>query len=46
MTIPGRPPFFFGPLSRVVTTRGGEYFFVPGTNGLGYLAAAAGGGAA
>jgi Dyp-type peroxidase family len=46
MTIPGRPPFFFGPLSRVVTTRGGEYFFAPGINGLGYLAAAAGGGVA
>jgi Dyp-type peroxidase family len=39
MTVPGRPPFFFGPLSRVVTTRGGEYYFAPGINGLRYLAA-------
>jgi Dyp-type peroxidase family len=42
MTVPGTPPFFFGPLSRVVHTRGGEYFFVPGINGLQFLAAAAG----
>jgi hypothetical protein len=33
-------------LSRVVTVRGGEYFFVPGINGLRFIAAAAGGGAA
>jgi Dyp-type peroxidase family len=46
MTVPGNPPFFIGPLSRVVTVKGGEYFFVPGTNGLQFLAAAAGGGAA
>jgi Dyp-type peroxidase family len=39
MTIPGRPPFFFGPLSRVVTMRGGEYYFAPGINGLRHLAA-------
>jgi Dyp-type peroxidase family len=38
MTVPGRPPFFFGPLSRVVTTRGGEYYFAPGINGLRHLA--------
>ena len=38
MTVPGRPPFFYGPLSRVVTTRGGEYYFAPGINGLRYLA--------
>jgi Dyp-type peroxidase family len=38
MTIPGRPPFFMGPLSRVVTMRGGEYYFAPGINGLRYLA--------
>jgi Dyp-type peroxidase family len=38
MTIPGRPPYFAGPLSRVVTTRGGEYYFAPGINGLEYLA--------
>ncbi|MDQ2759731.1 MAG: Dyp-type peroxidase [Actinomycetota bacterium] len=46
MTVPGSPPFFVGPLARVVTVRGGEYFFVPGINGLRFLAAAAGGGAA
>jgi hypothetical protein len=34
-----------GPLSRLVTMRGGEYFFVPGINGLQYLAGAADGGA-
>ena len=38
MTVPGRPPFFLGPLSRVVTVRGGEYLFVPGINGLQHLA--------
>lgn len=46
MTVPGSPPFFLGPLSRVVTVKGGEYFFVPGINGLHFLGAAAGGGAA
>jgi hypothetical protein len=46
MTVPGSPPFFVGPLSRVVTVRGGEYLFVPGINGLRFIAAAAGGGAA
>jgi Dyp-type peroxidase family len=46
MTVPGSPPFFVGPLSRVVTVRGGEYFFVPGINGLRFIGAAAGGGAA
>jgi Dyp-type peroxidase family len=39
MTVPGRPPFFYGPLSRVVTMRGGEYYFAPGINGLRHLAA-------
>ena len=39
MTVPGRPPFFVGPLSRVVTMRGGEYYFAPGINGLRHLAA-------
>jgi Dyp-type peroxidase family len=46
LTVPGRPPFFLGPLSRVVTVKGGEYFFVPGVNGLHFLAAAGGGAAA
>lgn len=45
LTVPGNPPFFFGPLRRVVTVKGGEYFFVPGINGLQYLASAAGSGA-
>ncbi len=41
LTVPGKdaPPFFVGPLSRVVTVRGGEYYFTPGINGLQYLAA-------
>jgi Dyp-type peroxidase family len=39
MTIPGSPPYLFGPLSRAVTVRGGDYFFCPGVNGLRYLAA-------
>jgi len=39
MTIPGTAgPFFLGPLSRVVTMRGGEYYFTPGINGLHHLA--------
>jgi Dyp-type peroxidase family len=46
MTVPGDPPFLLGPLERLVTVKGGEYFFVPGINGLQFLAAAAGGGAA
>ncbi len=41
MTVPGNPPFFVGPLQRVVTVKGGEYFFVPGINGLQFLASAA-----
>lgn len=43
MTVPGTPPTFVGPLSRVVRMRGGEYFFAPGVNGLHYLAALPGG---
>jgi Dyp-type peroxidase family len=46
MTIPGNPPFFLGPLQRVVTVKGGEYFFVPGINGLEFLSSAAASGAA
>jgi len=39
MTIPSKSgPFFLGPLSRVVTMRGGEYYFTPGINGLHHLA--------
>ena len=33
MTIPGSPPRFVAPLTRFVTTRGGEYLFVPGLSG-------------
>ena len=46
MTVPGNPPFFIGPLQRVVTVKGGEYFFVPGINGLEFLASAGASGAA
>jgi Dyp-type peroxidase family len=46
MTIPGNPPFFLGPLQRVVTVKGGEYFFVPGINGLEFIASTAASGAA
>jgi deferrochelatase/peroxidase EfeB len=38
MTINGAPPFLVAPLQRTVTVAGGEYFFVPGINGLRYLA--------
>ena len=38
MTIPGSPPRFVAPLARYVTTRGGEYLFVPGLSGLRWLA--------
>ena len=41
LTVPGNPPFFVGPLQRAVTVKGGEYFFVPGVNGLEFLANAA-----
>jgi Dyp-type peroxidase family len=41
LTVPGNPPFFVGPLQRAVTVKGGEYFFVPGINGLEFLASAA-----
>jgi Dyp-type peroxidase family len=43
MTVPGNPPFFVGPLRRIVTVRGGGYFFVPGVNGIEFLASVAGG---
>jgi Dyp-type peroxidase family len=41
-TIHGKPPVFLAPLSRLVTTAGGEYFFAPGINGLAYLSQRAG----
>jgi hypothetical protein len=34
MTIQGRPPFYLAPLESLVTTRGGEYLFVPGIAAL------------
>lgn len=39
MTVPGEPPFFLGPQPTFVTTRGGQYLFVPGITGLGAVAA-------
>jgi Dyp-type peroxidase family len=41
-TIHGTPPVFLAPMSRLVTTVGGEYFFAPGINGLAYLSQPAG----
>jgi Dyp-type peroxidase family len=38
MTIQGDPPFFFSPQGPFVTTRGGEYLFVPGITGLAAVA--------
>jgi Dyp-type peroxidase family len=38
MTVPGRPPRFLGPQQQLVTTRGGEYLFVPGMAALRALA--------
>jgi Dyp-type peroxidase family len=41
-TIHGEPPVFIAPITRLVTTEGGEYFFVPGINGLRHLGALTG----
>jgi Dyp-type peroxidase family len=38
MTIQGDPPFFLSPQEPFVTTRGGEYLFVPGMSALAALA--------
>jgi Dyp-type peroxidase family len=38
MTVQGEPPFFFSPQRPFVTTRGGEYLFVPGMTALAALA--------
>jgi hypothetical protein len=39
MVIQGSPPVFLSGLPRFVTTRGGDYFLVPGRAGLAALAA-------
>jgi Dyp-type peroxidase family len=38
MTVQGEPPFFVAPQQSFVTTRGGEYLFVPGMTALRALA--------
>jgi Dyp-type peroxidase family len=38
MTVNGRPPRFLAPQEQLVTTRGGEYLFVPGITALRSLA--------
>ncbi|MDQ3739697.1 MAG: Dyp-type peroxidase [Actinomycetota bacterium] len=38
MTVQGDPPFFLGPQRCFVTTRGGEYLFVPGITALAAIA--------
>ena len=38
MTVPGDPPFMLGPQGPFVTTRGGEYLFMPGIAALRALA--------
>ncbi|HEX4345715.1 MAG TPA: Dyp-type peroxidase [Solirubrobacteraceae bacterium] len=38
MTIQGDPPFFLSPQEPFVTTRGGEYLFVPGMSALAAIA--------
>jgi hypothetical protein len=37
MTIPGDPPLLVGPRPQLVTTRGGDYFFVPSIPALRWL---------
>ena len=39
MTVHGRPPHFLAPQEQLVTTRGGEYLFVPGITALRSMAA-------
>ncbi len=40
MTIQGDPPCFLAPQEALVTTRGGEYLFVPGLRALAAIAGA------
>jgi Dyp-type peroxidase family len=40
MTVQGDPPFMLSPQPSLVTTRGGEYLFVPGLTALRFLASA------
>jgi Dyp-type peroxidase family len=42
MTVQGEPPFMLSPQPSFVTTRGGEYLFVPGLAALRFLAGDAG----
>ncbi|MHB8243297.1 MAG: Dyp-type peroxidase [Solirubrobacteraceae bacterium] len=46
MTVQGDPPFFISPQPSFVTTRGGEYLFVPGLAALRFLASGARAGSA
>jgi hypothetical protein len=42
MTVQGTPPFVLGPQGSFVTTRGGEYLFMPGIAALRALARGSG----
>jgi Dyp-type peroxidase family len=38
MTVQGRPPWFVGAVPRLVTNKGGDYFFLPGIRALRHIA--------
>ena len=38
MTVQGRPPWFVGAIPRLVTNKGGDYFFLPGIRALRHIA--------